>query len=519
MIKSKNKDKMKILDCTLRDGGYYTNWDFDKSIVDAYIEASNILPIDYLEVGYRNNSSKEYMGKYGYCPIYELEDLRKKSRKKLVVMINEKNVRPSDLDKLLIPIKGLVDMIRIAIDPKNFDRAVLLAEAVKKEGFEVGFNTMYMSKWKDYEGFFSKLKNINEIADLFCMLDSYGGISPADISEILHIVRENTSCPIGFHGHNNLEMGLINTLTAIELGVDYVDATILGMGRGAGNLKMELLLTYLNKHKDLHVDFNILGDVISSFMPLFCKYEWGTNLPYMLSGANSLPQKDVMEWVSNRVYSFNSIVRALDNRKDKLVDNAKYPLLSVKHCDNVVIVGGGENAVCHKEGIKEFISNHSSVAVIFATARNASHYMDLSCEQFYCLIGSEGKRLLRIIGSKPLNGICVLPPYPRMMGTDVPLFIQPNTYELKKMDFSNPSCRDSCTAIALQTALAFHPNNVYLVGYDGYPGAVLSEKEVTLTTENRELFMECESLLGKPLVSLTPSLYKELNVESIYQYI
>ena len=219
MIKSKNKDKMKILDCTLRDGGYYTNWDFDKSIVDAYIEASNILPIDYLEVGYRNNSSKEYMGKYGYCPIYELEDLRKKSRKKLVVMINEKNVRPSDLDKLLIPIKGLVDMIRIAIDPKNFDRAVLLAEAVKKEGFEVGFNTMYMSKWKDYEGFFSKLKNINEIADLFCMVDSYGGISPADISEILHIVRENTSCPIGFHGHNNLEMGLINTLTAIELGL------------------------------------------------------------------------------------------------------------------------------------------------------------------------------------------------------------------------------------------------------------------------------------------------------------
>lgn len=60
---------MKILDCTLRDGGYYTNWDFDKAIVDAYIGGTNILPIDYLEIGYRNNPSKEYLGKYGYCPI------------------------------------------------------------------------------------------------------------------------------------------------------------------------------------------------------------------------------------------------------------------------------------------------------------------------------------------------------------------------------------------------------------------------------------------------------------------
>ena len=56
---------MKILDCTLRDGGYYTNWDFNSTIVDSYIKAMNILPIDYLEIGYRNNPSKEYLGKFG----------------------------------------------------------------------------------------------------------------------------------------------------------------------------------------------------------------------------------------------------------------------------------------------------------------------------------------------------------------------------------------------------------------------------------------------------------------------
>lgn len=283
--------KLKILDCTLRDGGYYTNWDFDTNVVDAYIQAMNNLPIDYLEVGYRNIPSKEYLGKFGYTPISVLQHLRSTCSKKIVVMLDEKNTLPTDLDYLLCPILGLADMVRIAIDPKNFDRALVLAKAVKTMGFEVGFNTMYMSKWHEYNGFLDKLNLLDSVADLFCMVDSFGGVSPQDIKEIYGIVKSKTTCPIGFHGHNNLQMGLINTLTAMECGADYVDATILGMGRGAGNLNMELLLTYLNK-EGLEVDFNVLGDVITAFQPLLDQYKWGSNLPYMISGANSIPQKE-----------------------------------------------------------------------------------------------------------------------------------------------------------------------------------------------------------------------------------
>lgn len=137
----------KILDCTLRDGGYYTNWDFDAHVVDEYITAMNKLPIGYLEVGYRNNPGKEYLGKFGYTPVSVLNHLRELSTKKLVVMLNEKSTKPEDISKLLDPIKGLADMVRIAINPKNFDRAVVLAKAVKKKGFEVGFNVMYMTHW------------------------------------------------------------------------------------------------------------------------------------------------------------------------------------------------------------------------------------------------------------------------------------------------------------------------------------------------------------------------------------
>ena len=136
-----------LLDCTLRDGGYYTDWDFCSDIVDSYIESMNKLPIDYLELGYRNNPDKEYLGKFGYCPVSVLTEIRKNSTKKLAVMLNEKSTKPEDLKQLTEPIKGLVDMIRIAVDPKNLLRAIELAKAVKTQGFEVGFNIMYMSKW------------------------------------------------------------------------------------------------------------------------------------------------------------------------------------------------------------------------------------------------------------------------------------------------------------------------------------------------------------------------------------
>ena len=508
---------MKILDCTLRDGGYYTNWDFSSEIIAAYIDGMNKLPIDYLELGYRNTPSDDYFGKLGYCPISVLQKIKKHSTKKLAVMLNEKSTKPVDLDVLVGPLVGLVDMIRIAVDPLNFDRAVILAKAVKTYGFEVGFNVMYMSTWLSNQSFVDKLSQINDFVDLFCMVDSYGGISPNEIKEIINIVKNKTSCSIGFHGHNNLQLGLINTLTAIECGVDYVDATILGMGRGAGNLNMELLLTYLNK-EGLEVDFNVLGDLITIFTPLYEKYHWGTQLPYMISGANSIPQKDVMELVSNRVYSFETIVRGLQNRKDKVKDKTTYPLFHSEKYEDILIIGGGSSPLDHLEGIIEFIKLRKSIAIVFATARHAGLFKDVNIPKFYCLLGREAKRLKNNVSEKEFRGMCILPPYPRKLGSDVPGYAENCTYELPAIEFTK-EYQDSCTTLAIQTAINLSKGRIYCVGYDGYSGKTLSEKEVSLSNENMLLFAEYERYMGVKMISLTPSLYPELEIKSIYQFI
>lgn len=507
---------MQILDCTFRDGGYYTDWDFNASIVETYLRGLNNLPVDYIELGYRSLPTKEYQGKFGYTPVYLLQQIRVLSNKKLAVMLNEKSTLPPDLAELTEPIRGLVDMVRLAVAPKNLERAIVLAKSVKEQGFEVGFNIMYMSKWDEYPGFYEKLSSLNGVVDIMNMVDSFGGIMPNEVDAIVKKLQQILTCKIGFHGHNNLQMALINSLTAIDAGADSVDCTILGMGRGAGNLNTELLLTYLN-HKGLDVDFNALSDIITAFQPLYDTYQWGTQLPYMISGANSLPQKEVMALVTNRVYSFDSIVRGLQNKKDKVEDNAKYPIMQDEKYENVVIIGGGQTPINHLEGISNFIKQKKSVAIVFATARHAAVYKDLNVPKYFCLLGREAKRLAGN-ATLPFVDKCVLLPYPRKLGTDVPQFAKDKTFELPKISFTS-NYLDSCTTLAIQTAIDLSCKNIYIVGYDGYPSSILSEKEVALTNENRALFIDYHNFSGHKLVSLTQSLYDELQIESVYQFI
>lgn len=510
---------MKILDCSLRDGGYYTQWDFSSELVDVYIKSMENLPVDYLEIGYRSNPKTEYLGQYFYLPVYVMELIKSKTTKKLVIILDEKDVRIDDVEKLLNPCIGLIDMVRLAIDPVNFERALGLARQVKKMGFELGFNVMYMSKWKEYPEFIGLLPQVEGLADYFYMVDSYGGVYPKDVKETIALVREKITTPIGFHGHNNLELGLINTLTAIDEAVDIVDATITGIGRGAGNLKTELLLTALNGKNQLDFDYNVLSKVVDVFTQLQKEYEWGTNLPYMVSGANSLPQKDVMDWVSKRYYSFNSIIRALQNQYKGIEDNQKLaPFKKHTIAKNAIIVGGGDSVKRHSEAIKTIIRNNPDMIIIHASSKNAMVFNQFSNSQIFCLVGNEGHRMEEVFeGNIPEGAICVLPPFPRKMGTYIPEKMVHHAFELESNHFTEKFI-DSHTAIALQVILDLKMESFYVVGYDGYSSGLLDNKSQELLAENDFLFDAIRSQ-GLEGISLTPTIYNSLINKSIYSLI
>lgn len=512
---------MKILDCTIRDGGYYTNWDFSDNLINSYLSAINNLPIEYVEVGYRSYPVPGYLGKYFYCPVSVLQELKAQTNKKLVIILNEKDIRAEDAEELLDPIRNIVTMVRIAIDPLNFDRAIELAKKIKVLGFEVAFNVMYMSRWKDHSDFIESLPKVDGIVDYFYMVDSFGGVYPDDVKETIRLVRSKTNVNLGFHGHNNLELALSNTLVAIEEGVEIVDATITGMGRGAGNLKTELLLTALNSKGNFSFDFNELSRIVDDFSELQKEYNWGTNLPYMVSGANSLPQKQVMDWVSKRYFSFNSIIRALSNQTKGLADNLKLKEIELSKENNyseALIVGGGPSVHNNCRAINDYLNQNPNAVVIHASSTNAQVFRNTTNKQYFCLIGNEGHRLEKVFGNIiDLKGLFILPPYPRKMGTYVPRKLNNHAFELKEILFTD-KLKNTHTAIALQTAISLGLKNLKILGYDGYMNQSMNSKEQELFLENEYLFNKAKET-GCELISLTPTVYNSLERNSIYEFL
>jgi 4-hydroxy 2-oxovalerate aldolase len=511
---------MKLLDCTLRDGGYYTNWDFDARLVNNYIESYNHLPVEYLEIGYRSKPMGGYLGEYFYCPVHVVKDIYEKTNKRLVVILNEKDVTAEDAFDVLNPVRPYIKMVRIAVDPENFERALGLGRAVKDLGFELAFNVMYMSKWKNYPSLMDNLSKLDGLADYLYMVDSFGGVFPEDIKNIISEIRKRTSISLGFHGHNNLELALINTLIAVENGVEIVDATITGMGRGAGNLKMELLLSVLNARGQVDFDYNYLSKLTDDFSKLQTQYGWGTNLPYMVSGANSLPQKQVMEWVGKRLYSFNSILRALSNQSKGLKDNQQLPQIDFatnRKYKEALIIGGGSSVVLHAKSLSEFLQSRPDIALIHSSSRNAMVFKGLPNDQYFCLVGNEGHRLEEVFGNTGnINGKCILPPYPRKMGTYIPEALINKSYELHSISFAD-KLKDTHSALALQTAIELGVTKVYVVGYDGYYGASIGQKEQEFFQENEYLF-EKAKLAGLECLSLTPTKYKSILQDSLFAY-
>ncbi|HRZ42510.1 MAG TPA: aldolase catalytic domain-containing protein [Bacteroidales bacterium] len=510
-----NKLPFEILDCTLRDGGYYTQWDFSDQLVNTYMEAMQHMPVGILEIGYRSLPQKEYFGKYFYLPEYVIEELGPLAgSKEMSLMFNEKDVRPKDLSTLLKGLKPWVKLIRLAVDPNNFDRSVILAEAIREQGFDVAMNLMYMSKFVNDTTFLAKLNRLNGLARYLNLVDSYGGMLPAQVTELTHKVKSNCDVTVGFHGHNNLELAFANTLAALEAGCGIVDSTILGMGRGAGNLKTELLLAFLASQGQAEFNFNKLSTLVEAWLPMYNQHEWGTNLPYMVSGANSLPQKDVMEWVSQRFYSINSIIRALHYQKEG--DAAEQPLPVFKAeatYKNIIIIGGGPNSVVHASAIKQFTESLDNVCIIHASAKNAKSYEELSIPQHFCLVGNEGYRLESVFNNlSNFNGKCILPPSPRKMGTYFPDVIKDLVFELEKVDFTD-RYQDSHTALALQIALIKKAENVYIAGYDGYSSGSITQREQGLFNENEYTFSKIKGLVN--IFSLTPTFYS-LPLKSVY---
>ncbi|MFC2025029.1 aldolase catalytic domain-containing protein [Chloroflexota bacterium] len=305
---------LKILDCTIRDGGYVNNWQFDKKLVREVYRALSKAGVDIIEIGFHGTQKYFDREKYGTWRFSDEEDIREVtagiSGARLALMGDFGKI---DVADVIDAKDSVIDIFRVAVHKNNLQPAINLLEKIKDKGYEVSLNAMGLSNYTLQEQ-----KNLVDIVkssnlDYFYVADSYGSIFPEQVKGFLEPFLEIPGIKVGFHPHNSLQMAFANTLEAIRCGVDIIDSTIYGMGRGAGNLATETIIVYLemiNKHKYNVVP--ILNSINAHFIDIQKENPWGYQLPYMLSGIFQCHPAYANTLVESREYTIEDIRKAME---------------------------------------------------------------------------------------------------------------------------------------------------------------------------------------------------------------
>ncbi len=280
------REKIKVLDCTVRDGGLINNHDFDIRFVREVYKALSLAGVDYMEIGYKNSkklfSPKEF-GKWKFC---DDEDIKKviegvESETKISVMVDVDRVDVEDI----VPRKDSpVSMIRVASYVKDIDKAIYLVNHFADKGYETTVNIMAISRALDNEltECLQQLEKESK-AGVVYIVDSFGALYQETTEFLIKKAKGILkSKEVGIHAHNNQQLAFGNTIEAIIHDANYVDATVYGLGRAAGNCPLELVLGFLKNPK---FDIRPVLDLISKeFIPLREKIEWGYIIPYAITG-------------------------------------------------------------------------------------------------------------------------------------------------------------------------------------------------------------------------------------------
>lgn len=277
-------ESQKIIDCTIRDGGLVNNWEFSEDFVRRLYKALSNSGVDYMEIGYKNSRKlvkSEGVGPWRFCEDeFIREVIPEKTNTKLSAIVDVGRVDENDISPAF---ESPLDLIRVACYIKDVDKAIKLVEKFNEFGYETSINIMAVSNSTEQDLNEALEKISNSSVDIAYIVDSYGSLYNRDINYLIEKFKKYcTDKQLGIHTHNNLQMAFSNTILAYQQGVSYLDTSIFGMGRGAGNCPTELILGYLT---DPRYDIKPILKIIEQlFVPLREEVEWGYNTAYAITG-------------------------------------------------------------------------------------------------------------------------------------------------------------------------------------------------------------------------------------------
>ncbi|MFH0861114.1 MAG: aldolase catalytic domain-containing protein [Candidatus Altiarchaeota archaeon] len=530
--------KVKVLDCSIRDGGHLNKWRFDYSFVKKLYDAISHSGTDIMELGYRTTKGvMEDTGIWRHTPEEFINSIvSEKSNLKISIMGDIGKIKKDDFVK-----KGssLVDIIRLAFYQPELDEAIVLSDDLIDEGYVVTLNLMGITKYtqNQIENAIDKIRTSN--ADIIYLADSFGSLLPNELSNLIQIFKSGTGKVIGFHPHNNLQLAFANTIAAVEAGTEYIDASINGMGRGAGNLPIETILLFLNEFNSQRYDLIPLLEFIDKELKIV-KYDihWGYDIPYLLSGVSNCHPTYSLE-LMKRGYSMRDVFSILstlknmttvgfdkdllqkaidktvilDKRSDVPVDLSKIkisvpidepPYVNRHKGMDFLIIANGPSLNEYEEKIKEFIKKKNPIVLgsnYLGKKFIPTYHIFNDFERFKKYISTVDKHSKLMIGSYLHEHVKQLNPN---LDYEAIQYLSKDDFDIKGgVIYTEPA---TVVILMIPLAIVMGAKSIYIAGMDGYKS---KKKSAHFYKGDYVSRLETESTLQEKM---------EEDLQKLYQY-
>lgn len=469
--------KIQVLDCTLRDGGYCNEWNFGATNIKRIIAGLADADIEIIECGFLNHNIAYKNDVSKYSAMSQAISLIPKDRqgKKFVLMANYGEL---DIDKLEQRSDGTVDGIRVAFHKKDLDGAMQLCQQIKDKGYDVFVQAMVSLSYSDIE-FLNLINKANELMPYaFYIVDSFGVMKQSDLIRLFYLVEHNlnSGIKVGYHSHNNLQLAYSNaqSLVGIETTRELIlDSSIMGMGRGAGNLNTELFIEYLNNAKGksykIKPILSLIDEIINKF---YQENYWGYSLPNYLSAKHNI-HPNYAKYLSDKktlnVFDMDEIFDNIDDAHrinyDKqyierlyldhmqvgAVNEEKLAMLREKMADKaVLLIAPGKSSEDEKEKIIDFIKQSEAVSIsINFDYKSLPDYVFVSNKRRFGKLDIDLHKKT-IATSNIVEGDC---------------FVKVNYSDLINSD---DLVFDNAGLMMIKLLINLGVKEVYLAGFDGY---------------------------------------------------
>ena len=469
-------NKIHVLDCTLRDGGYCNNWEFGfdniRRITDALVNSG----VDVIECGFLSNKSDYDKNVSKFNALDDIAEIipKDKGGKLFVAMMNYGEYY---VDVLPVCDGKSIDGIRVAFHKKNMSEALDLCKRIKAKGYLVFIQAMVSLAYSDEE-FLDMIKRVNEVNPYsFYIVDSFGMMKGKDLTRLFYMVEHNLDEDIwiGFHSHNNMQLAFSNAQTLCSVSTSrnlIIDSSVYGMGRGAGNLNTELFVSYLNDN--LGTDYNIkpLLNIIDEILNDFYQRNyWGYSLPNYLSASHNA-HPNYAGYLDDKktltVEDMNEIFSMMDDDKKVNFDKSYIEDLYLRYMEKgrvnnehvaelkaavegktLLLIAPGKSSTDEKGKINSFIENKEVASASVNFNFDGTDYIFLSNLRRFKELDDKSKNKCIVTSNVPAGKAYLSTPYKELLNDE-------------------EAVKDNAGLMAIRFFINLGVNEIYLAGFDGY---------------------------------------------------